>query len=665
MRQAQEAQGREQGQGTLKTAAALALTLLSLLLALPGTALALVEPPVTVDGPNNDVLEIGNTALASDGSGGLVYLKIDQGVPHVFAARRLRGGAWAPPVRVDSLPYDASEPAVAASDKGRLLVVWVSQIATVHGQVRRALYSAELGPGAGSFGPPLVVDPDVAKGQNVDPSLAGTEPGRAIVAYRVITNDFGPLVSRNNAVQLRPGDVIADVRAARYQGTRWSRLGAINRNPEASFPAPTAANRPQVGLANDGSAVVAWQERDQSISARIWARRIFGTSLGPILLASPTTWQGQQVTRDADALALAVSPLGMAQVVARIPGGTESPTRVFADQLPAGVDEGAATFAGAVAADGGPLSGPVGPPAVAVSEQGKASATSIAFTAGSALRSISFGNAPSLSDPPPAPAPTPGSAVALAGSTSGGSVAAWVTAGADGLPAVAVRQQNAAGTVQTGVLSGAGAGVVSGLSMASNEGGDAVVSFLQTTGTGKEVVAEGISAAPARFTVQVPRRWVRPSGARLRWEAAPSANAPLTYTVLLDGDPVASGTRRALTPPPIVLGNGVRKVQVLATDAQGQAVASDPVKLKVDARPPSAKVAGAPAKYGPHAIAVTVADPDSGVAKTTCAFGDGTGERGRRRFQHSYDRPGRYFVRVTTRDRAGNATSLRLGVQVR
>ncbi|HWI74649.1 MAG TPA: hypothetical protein VNT55_21995, partial [Baekduia sp.] len=430
----------------------------------PSHAFAIVEPPVTVDGPSADVREVGGAALASDGTGGIAYIKLDQGAPHVFVSRRLHG-SWSSPIRVDALPYEARQVAVAASDHGRLLVVWVSQIATVAGKIRYALYSAELSAGASNFGPALVVDPNVTNGNDVNPSLAGANAGRAIVTYRVTTYNFQDFIPTDTRVQLRPNDVLADIRVARYQGTRWSRLGAINRNPDASVPAPDVDNGPRVGIADDSSAVVAWQERDQTGVARIWAKRVFGTSLGPTLPATPTTLDGAPFGDDADALALAVTPLGMAEVVARYPG-LEGTTRVLSNQLPVSLDEHAGSFSGAVAVDGGPVAGTVGAPAVAVADSGQDGSSMAAFAAGGAMRTKPLGAAGPLGDPPPAPAPIAGADVALARSAAGSTLAAWETTGLDGFPAVAVRQEQAAGGVQTGIVAGAVAGDVSQLSVA-------------------------------------------------------------------------------------------------------------------------------------------------------------------------------------------------------
>ncbi len=633
-----------------------------ILLSLPAPASALVEPPVTVDGPDPSVISVGGAALAGDGSGGIVYLKSEGGTPHVFVVRRLQGG-WSLPIRADRLPYEASQPRIAAGEHGRLLVVWVSQIRTVHGTVRRALYSAELGPRATTFDEPLVVDPNLGEGRGVEPSLAGTEPGRAIVAYRVDTFTFLASTGPAGQTQLAPGDVLADIRVARYQGTRWSRLGAINRNPEASMPPSTAAAGPQVGLANDGTAVVAWLERDQTATARIWARRVFGTSLGPTILASPSSWEGKQVAEDANGLALAVSPLGMAQVVSRIPTATGS-TRVFVNQLRPRIEEGATEFVGPVAV-GGATGGTVGLPAIGVAEQGKENGTRIAFAAGATLHTFAFGTAHPLAEASPRPAPSPASEVALADSSEGTTLA-WATTGADGLPAVAVRQEQAEGRVQTGLLAGAEAGQVSDLGIGSDEDGDAIVGFLQSAGANREVVAAGITGPPSAFAVTAPRGWVRPAGARLRWAAPASAGPSITYTVLLDGDPVGQVTARSFLPPPAALGNGVTQVQVVAGDAQDQTAISAPTKLRIDSRPPLVTAKNLKKAHRPHTILVKIKDSESGVAAgaTVCAFGDGERKRHGQVCRHSYAHAGRYALRVTARDRAGNATTVRLPVTV-
>jgi hypothetical protein len=655
------------------------LLLALLMLTFPVSAGALIEPPATVDGPNADVRAFGGVALASDGTGGAVYTKLDGGVEHVYVSRRLHG-TWSYPIRVDFQPYDAAEPRIAASAHGRLLVVWVSPIATVHGKIQRALSSSELPAGGENFSPPLLVDPNVGDGSEVDPSLAGTGAGAAIVAYRVVTNDFGPSQTVTGAVRLRPGDVLADIRLARLGGGRWSRIGAVNRNAGTSMPGPTAANAPQVGVSATGGAVVGWIERDQGATARVYARRIFGTSPGPILPAGPTVLDGRPITDDADALALDVSPLGMAQVITRVTGvagGALGGTRVFANQLPVSLDPHGGTFLGAVAVDGGSASSATGRPSVAVADGVAGGGARVAFAtaAGPHLEALGSATKPA---PGPLMAPltsTADTVVGLAparGDATSGSLTGWPVVGADGLPAVALRQEYAAGGAQTGVVAGTEAGDVSQLAIGDDDAGDDLVGFLQGALGRFEVVVTTVTAPPARFSVTAPADWVRPRSVRLSWQQSPSATLHVTYSVLLDGDPIARGlTGRSLRPAAALLGSGRRRVQVLGTDLLGQTVLSDPVTLKVDGRAPTAKVAHdrkAARKKRPRAYVVTVADASSGVVagRTTCTFGDGSKRvAGHRTFRHVYRRPGRYVVRVVTRDRVGNATTVRLRVQAR
>src|SRR5271167_1097895 len=58
---------------------------------LASPAAALIRPAVTIDGPSSDILSLGGVAMAPDGTGGLVYLRQDQGEPHVFVSRFING----------------------------------------------------------------------------------------------------------------------------------------------------------------------------------------------------------------------------------------------------------------------------------------------------------------------------------------------------------------------------------------------------------------------------------------------------------------------------------------------------------------------------------------------------------------------------------------------
>ncbi len=627
-------------------------------------ARALITPPVTVDGPSSDILDFGGVAMAPGGSGGVAYTKAVEGVPHVFASRFV-DGSWSAPLRVDlDQPYEAREPRIAAGSNGELLVVWVTQVATVHSQVQYGLYSARIGPGATGFGPSLLVDPNVGEGIGVDPSLSGTAPGQASVAYRVITFNFNQN-SFSTAVQLRPGDVMADIRVARLNGDRWSRLGAINRNPEASMRPPGEANGPEIGAGIDGGAVVAWQEPDQTGTARIWMRRIFGTTPGPVLEASPAKLEGDPVNGDADAFSLAVTPLNQARVAIRVAGSGAVPPRLLLNTLPpdyavpSGVLNGVSTiFKGGRAT--------LGVPGVGATEKGsgREGGLRLVFSSGSEAHQVGVDATGAVTPAVPLPGPDakPGAEAVATLGFEGAGVSAYAALDAQGRPVTAVRQELVSGAAQAGLLAGAGGGPVSEFSAGPSGGGDALIGFRQGEAGRYEIVAERVSAPPASLKAKAPKGWVRPGRARLHWQAAKSAVGGIVYSVLLDGRIVKGGLhRRSFLLPRAQLGNGVRRAQAMATDRLGQQILSAAVKLRVDGRPPRVTVRE---KRARDLVTVQLRDPDSGLsaASTSVSFGDGTHAHKGTKFHHAYERPGRYTIAVRGLDKVGNRVARRFGV---
>lgn len=647
------------------------------LLALTTTAppaAALILPPATIEAPSTEGVNLGDIAMAADGTGGLVYTKTVAGVPHVFAAR-YAGGRWSAPIRVDwDQSFSGSEPRIAAGRRGRLLVVWVTPVATLSdGKVRNGLFSASLGPGADGFGPSLLVDPSVGEGGGVDPSLAGAAPGKAVVAYRVITLTWPlPAGKFTNSVQLRPGDVMADVRVARLEGDRWSRLGPINRFPTASMRAPSEDNGPEIAIGATGRAVVVWQEPDLTGTARVLIRRVTGTTIGPVLQASPESWNGRTVTDDASALGLDVTATDRAQVAVRLEGGSSlRGQRIFLTRLGSSFSDDGDEPTGPEPADGAADASPpapLGPPAIAASDgDGGDGTLRLAFAAGAGVRLAQLDDEGGLVSGQlgSMPQAVPATPVIAAVNPEGGGVVAYGALDDAGMSTVAVRQDFPRGGSQTGLFYGPIGGQISQLVGDGSGSGDALLAFRQGESGRFALVAAGVAAPPARFTVKVPKRWVRPPRARLRWSAAPSTVGALTYALILDGRVVRSGLkRRRLTPPPGLLGGGLRRVQVRATDALGQDIISRPVKLRVDAQPPRLKVR---VLSGRNEVAVKLSDPQSGlVARATrLSFGEGALERGGGRLRHRYARPGRYTIRLRARDKAGNRLSQQVRVVVR
>jgi hypothetical protein len=644
-----------------------ALTVLALatiaLAVLQTQASAVILPAVTLDGPSEEIGGFGGVAMAEDGTGGVVYLKRVEGVNHVFVARYVEGH-WLAPIRVDSeQPYAASWPRIGAANGGELVVVWVTPFATENGRPVDELLGATLGPGASSFGQAMIVDQDVRDGTGASPDLAMSSTGQADVVYRVVHEG-------SNAIPLlRPGDVVEDVRVARFNGERWSSLGAVNRNSGLSMRPPTQANAPQVAIGPPGNGVVVWQEPDIDGVARIWARRLFGRALDYVLAVSASSLSGTPINDDADAPSVAFSSLGQAEVAYRQGAGRGSPLpgpRIFLNILPDGESADGSQFAGASVVDtavsGGALA-TVGPPSIDIGEKQQMRLLYDSNGTPRVIEGNDLGLSGSLALGPAFAGAQPFAASVM--NPAGGGVSAWPSADAHGAAAVAVREDFPSGAVQTGLVSGGAGGPVSELAVGRSGLGDGLVAFQQGPLGNAAIVADQVTAPPAQFVVNAAKTWIKPSAARVSWLAAASAAGPLTYRVVLDGHLLATPPGSfALRIGPRGLGDGSHAVQVLATDANGQATLTPPSPLRIDGTPPLLTVKRT---RGGKAIKVRVRDAGVGLktGSVRISFGDGTRGGKRARFQHRYRQPGVYRIIVRAADKLGNRGVVRRLVNVR
>jgi hypothetical protein len=648
--------------------AALAFTVAAAIaLAVAPRAGAVILPPVTIDGPSPEIVGFGGVAMAEDGTGGMVYLKRVGGVPHVFVSRYV-GGGWLPPQRVDyEQPLAASWPRIGAAEGGQLVVVWATPFATEHELPVDELLGSTLGRGASGFGPAQLIDPDIRDGTGTTPDLAMSSTGMADVAYRVISNS----ASQKQVIPLlRPGDVIEEVRVAHYNGETWSRLGAINRDPGISMRPPTRANAPQIAIGQTGNAVVVWQEPDVEGVARIWARRLFSSTLDYVMQVSPSSLSGRPIAQDADAPSVAISRLGQAEVAYRQSYGAGSPLpgpRILLNTLPDGESVTGAEFEGAKVIDNavsGGSSAFVGPPSVDLDEKRDVRLLYDANGAPRVMQLSDLGVISTLALTSPGFAGAEPFAASVM-NPAGGGVSAWPSADARGQEAVGVREDFPGGAMQTALLSGAAGGPVGELAVARSGLGDGLVGFLQGPLGNAAVVAVDASAPPAQFVLSTPKGWVRPSGASVSWQPAPSANGPLRYTVVLDGHPLSTPAGVSeLRLPAARLGDGRHRVQVLAIDSDGNATLSPASPLLIDALPPRVKIARA---LGGRGVSVHISDSDSGVNNrmVRVSFGDGSHARGHARFQHRYTRAGVYRVTVSVADKLGVRGVVRQLVSVR
>jgi hypothetical protein len=629
-------------------------------------AQAVILPAVTLDGPSEDIVGFGGAAMAEDGSGGVVYLKRVEGMAHVFVSRYV-AGHWLAPVRVDTgEPYAASWPRIGAAEGGELVVVWATPFATEGGHPVDELLAATLGPGSSTFGSPDIVDPDIADGTGASPDLAVSSSGQADVVYRVVTQSVG---QESSIPLLRPGDVIEDVRVAHFDGARWSNLGAINRDPGVSMRPPTQANAPQIAIGPTGNGVVVWQEPDIDGVAGIWARRLFGSTLDYVLPVSATSFTGTPIGDDADAPSLAVSLLGQAEVAYRQEVGPGSPLpgpRIFLNTLPDGEARSGAEFLGATVADSsvsGGAGATVGPPSIDIDEQRDLRLLYDSNGTPRVVEGTDLGLSGTLSLGPPFVGSELSSASVM--NPAGGGISAWPSADAQGDPALAVREDFPSGAVQTALVSGGAGGPIGELALGRSGLGDGLVAFLQGPLGNAAIVAAQTTAPPAQLVLNAPKGWIKPSQAVVSWVPGSSANGPLSYRVVLDGRVLATpvGTF-SLGLESRRLGSGHHRVQLLATDIDGQATLTPPSTLDIDAQPPTVRIATTGAG---SAVNIRVSDAYAGVDKhaVTVSFGDGRRATGRARFRHRYAHAGVYLIVIHDRDQIGNTGVLRQLVSIR
>jgi hypothetical protein len=633
----------------------------------PPPAPAVILPAATIDGPNEDIVGFGGVAMAEDGTGGLVYLKRVGGIAHVFVSRYV-GGHWGAPIRVDrEQPFAASWPRIGAAEGGQLVVTWATPYATESNRSVDELLGSTLGPGSSSFGGAVLIDPDIRDGTGMSPDLEMSSTGKADLVYRVVFNNLN--AQQATIPLLRPSDVIEDVRVAHYNGETWSRLGAVNRNSGVSMRPPTQANSPHVAVGQTGNGVVVWQEPDIDGVARIWARRLFASALDYVLPVSAATFAGAPIGDDADGPSVAMSRLGQAEVAYRQGVSSGSPLpgpRIFLNTLPDGESADGSRFVGASVVDqavSGGKGATIGPPSIDIDEKQDLRLLYDSNGTPRVIEGNGRGLSGALSLGPAFAGAEPLSASIM--NPTGGGVSAWPSADAQGAPGVAVREDFPGGAMQTALVRGGAGGPIGELAVGRSGLGDGLVAFQQGPLGNAAIVATQVTAPPKQFVLSVPRSWVRPSRAVVSWLPASSANGPLSYRVVLDGRPLATPAgARQLRVSPRGLASRRHRVQVLATDIDGQAALTPPSQLLVDGQPPAVNVARA---GGGRRVRVRISDSGAGVAKAKVrvSFGDGHSGRSRPRFSHRYAHAGVYQIVVSARDRLGNQTIVRQLVSVR
>lgn len=625
---------------------------LALVLALacaPQPAAALITDVHVVDGPAAEVLELGGVAMSEDGSGGLVYRRLVDGRAHVFAAQYV-DGRWLPTQRVDvGQAFDSSWPRIAAGNGGRLVVTWVQEF----GVGSDRMFGASLDPGARRFQKPVPVDLNVGEATGTYPSLAMNRGGAAYLVYRVVSQD----------PNLPPEYVRADTRIARYNGSLWTLSGSlVDRNATAPVRSPDAANSPKVDIDVQGNGIVAFHEPDDDFVDRVWARRVFGSTLGVPLLVSPQQFEGVPLRGAVDGFDLDVAGFGQGAVAFRQQPGEGSQlarARVFVNLISESSVEGAHEFTGAKLADG-PGAGEIGVPHVSVTGF---SPFLVAYGSGPATLAA---EGDEITDALPTRIDSGRSTVAgepvVELSESSAAVMAW-REGVGSSGGVSVRERSADGVAELKTVRAPSGGPVGALELSGSGLGDGLVGFRQGGDGFGQIAALVVDAPPVDVLVETRDGWIRRRRAVLRWAPAVSAIGSVRYAVAVDDEQTAQGIAGLQTRlGPRALPDGRHRVEVVAVDSAGQETVSRPIRVRVDRRAPSVKL-----KTSGRSVRVMLRDGVSGLRRSSVrlSFGDGSRPVRAATARHAYTRGGTFVVSVTARDRAGNRASVRRRVRLR
>ena len=596
-----------------------ALIALSALAVLPAAASAgwfpaAANPPV--DGPSPDIVQVGGLDLARDGSGGLVYLKKVDGVPHVFLSR-FNGGVFRAPERVDNgVGGGASDAVIAAADTGRLAIAWTSG-SRVYGSV-----VAGNGPSGPLLGPTEIFN---------DPSGATSDP--AI--------DMG-INGTAYATWAAPGGGGADVRVARLQDVAWQTIGV----PIDVVPARAAGRgvqRSRVAVSGDGNALVAWGEDNADGRRRVWERRVTGVTFSafPQELSLPNL--GGAPGGAADSVDIDVEDdggFGWAVFRQDFGGGSRSIGRRLLGL----------TFDPPVALDGGP---PTANPRLALNGRGQGLST---FEGGSgALAAINYNDvfqpAVGLNF-----TPTAGAAPVPAASEHREMVAAWQQNGEvkGRLKPLPTKPFDNEVTLSRPDLGPAAGPVAVGADLL----GGFAVGMAQGPATSRAITVAVQDNVPGRPGPIARNAWQNGRRAKLRWRPGRDLWGQLRYRVIVGGKVAGETTGRSLVPKVTLSGKRPLKYQVIAIDVRGQQTASPVRSVRFDNLRPKFRVRIGGERRAGRALHVVVKPRDrgSGVREVRVRYGDSKRVvKQRRRFsgRHVYRR-GTFTLKVTVYDVAGN-----------
>ncbi|HEY4279475.1 MAG TPA: hypothetical protein VGM91_14720 [Conexibacter sp.] len=600
-------------------------------------------------GPDGGLQSIGNVDLAPDGSGAIAYTVNRDGVDHVFVSRLVNGG-WGAPEQVDpGLPDASSQIDVATADGGRVVATYVNA-GNVYAATR-ASYAAnwsvqQLWGGGGASSP------------SVDLSVNR----KGYIAFTA------------------PGAGGHDVRAAYSKDAApWQLAGAaLDADPNAD--AGVGAGRPRVAAAASGLGVVVWGE-----SGTVFARRVSGTtpSTAAANAAEGLSIEGMTPTELDSPVVGAMDDDSYTPVafLAHFNVGGADRTRVVYHRLRG------SRFEWATSADALPFSSGQNSVAPELSNGGLGqgivlgSSDSAHLTYAQMLRSLAApADVLQVDSIVPSTAPTFATSVTA---TPLKMMVAWQLTDAAGGTQVQGRFWDGRTFQPEATLSSPQLGPTDasrGLVAAGDDSGDILIAWVQNVpGQGPAIATYTLDQPPPRFARKALRTpWQRTDRPTLAW--SPTRDRwGLAYHLVVDSADVAQtgGTKFRLG---TAVTQGAHSWQVIAVDRRGQQFQTSTGTFRVDSVAPTARLKVSGALHPSTITRLTIASRDapppvttpgakpaqtSGVASVLIDWGDKSRrERVKRGSQHAYRRTGRYAIRVTVTDKAGNKSIVRHVVKI-
>lgn len=607
---------------------------IAILAAVAPAASARWFPAEPIDGPNPDVVSLGGIDMARDGAGGLVYIKRDGGVPHVFLARHL-GGRWEPPQRVDAgVEAPATDAAIAVADDFRLAVVWIAG---------GALYGA-LSTGGDRpqpMGAPALLYQDPS-GEVSDPAIDMGINGTAYVTFTATS----------------------DVRAMRLEETLWEHVPA----PLDIVPGQVAgegAGASKVVVSAEGNAVAVWGETASDGRRRVYSRRVTGLapSVAPQEL-SLTDFEGQPGGH-ADSPSIDIEDDGsFAWVAFRQDFGAAS--RTVARRLVG------SRFEAASAIDGGFSSVQ---PRIAMNGRGTGEAVVDVSgqTAGIRLNDKAFLRSGRLDSQGSAAPSAP--RVGTSERRDPNIAVIWRRDAGGGDASVRGRYRDKRRTPfePEAELSRPELGPVpaGALALAGDRVGNFVAAMMQgppakTARTAARTIAvAAYDRPPPRAFPYSSSRYQRRRRPEFQWRAGTELWGEQSYKVFVDGRELGSETGTLLLSP-LTLSEGAHSWRVMSIDQRGQTSMSREAFVRIDTRDPRVRVrvSGVRKRRRPLKISVHATDTrGSGVRSVEVRYGDGERTK-RRRSVHRYGR-GKYTLTVRAVDKARNVALKKVRLRIR